>query len=65
MIPKTIGLTCCECGKSISYEQAIVWHDVLRCLDCILWLLRSETIADETRVTVSVDLLSRLRDGAL
>ena len=60
---RDVELRCCGCGKGISYEQAIFWHGKHYCLDSILDLLAKDDAS--SRVSVSVDLLTRLRDGVL
>ena len=55
---------CDNCGKSLSIVQAVVSvvADVtfVLCLDCTL-----SRLPDDDSVSVSVDLLRRMRDGIL
>ena len=65
MIFQTTNLTCCRCDKSISRNQAIFYRGFYWCLDSLLNRLAAEPEIEDARVDVSVDLLSRLRDGVL
>lgn len=60
---QTADLHCQSCGKKISYAQAVMWQGKHYCLDSIINLLARQ--CEDERVSVSVDLLERLRDGVL
>ena len=63
---RDIRLPCGVCGKTLSYEQMILWPGRQFCLDCTISMLTNDRIVMKPdRVSVSVDLLSRLRDGVL
>ena len=57
---------CNDCGKVLSQDQVVmsVMCGVIhgRCLDCTLG---PENALESDRVSISVDLLRRLRDGVL
>ena len=64
-VPENVRLNCWSCGKSMSRNQAIHYAGRNYCLDSILNLLANNLETEDERVSVSVDLLQRMRDGVV
>lgn len=62
-IAENTPLVCWSCGKTMSRNQAIYYSGKNWCLDSILNLLGGNLETEGERVSISVDLLQRMRDG--